>query len=160
MNTQKLEFITQTFPTLIQQASTTAQPLWGKMNFQQMVEHVTDFFKVSNNSIQLPCLSPIEHLPKLKEFLLSDKEFRENTKAPEQIIPAEPLAIRNESVAIAIEKLNKQIAQFVNYFQENEGAVTTHPVFGALNFEEWILLHYKHVLHHSKQFNLVAVEEK
>ena len=159
MNTQKLAFITQTFPLLIEQANTTIDPKWGKMNFQQMVEHVTDFFKVSNNIIQLPCLSPIEHLPKLKEFLLSDKEFRENTKAPEQIIPAEPIATRNESVAIAVEKLKKQIANFVTFFQENEGTVTTHPVFGALNFDEWILLHYKHVLHHCKQFNLVDAEK-
>ncbi|TXH28993.1 MAG: DUF1569 domain-containing protein, partial [Cyclobacteriaceae bacterium] len=32
---------------------------------------------------------------------------------------------------------------------------TTHPVFGALNFDEWILLHYKHVTHHSRQFGLI-----
>jgi len=32
---------------------------------------------------------------------------------------------------------------------------TLHPVFGELNFEEWILLHYKHVTHHLKQFGLI-----
>lgn len=29
------------------------------------------------------------------------------------------------------------------------------PVLGDLNFEEWIMLHYKHVMHHAKQFGLI-----
>lgn len=155
MNNEKFAFITTTFPVLIKAASPTTEANWGKMNFQQMVEHVTDFFKVSSNKIQLPLISPAEHLPKLKEFLLSDKPFRENTKAPAAIIPDEPLPVRNETIEIAIGKLEKQIHDFVVYFEQNQAAVTIHPVFGALNFEEWILLHYKHVQHHSKQFGLI-----
>lgn len=155
MDNEKLAFITTTFPALIKSASPMVNANWGKMNFQQMVEHVADFFKVSSNKIQLPFVTPAEHLPKLKEFLLSDKPFRENTKAPAAIIPDEPLPVRNESIELAISKLEKQIHDFVVYFEQNQGAVTTHPVFGALNFEEWILLHYKHVQHHSKQFGLI-----
>ena len=155
MDNEKLAFITTTFPALIKSANPIANGNWGKMNFQQMIEHVADFFKVSSNKIQLPLVSPAEHLPKLKAFLLSDKPFRENTKAPVEIIPDEPLPARNETVAIAISKLEKQIHDFVLYFQQNQGALTTHPVFGPLNFEEWILLHYKHVQHHSKQFGLI-----
>jgi oxepin-CoA hydrolase/3-oxo-5,6-dehydrosuberyl-CoA semialdehyde dehydrogenase len=128
---------------------------WGKMNFQQMIEHVADFFKVSTNKIQLPLVSNAEHLPKLREFLLSDKPFRENTKAPAAIIPDEPLPVRNETIEIATSKLEKQIQNFVTYFEQNKDAVTTHPVFGPLNFDEWILLHYKHVQHHCKQFGLI-----
>lgn len=58
-----------------------AEAKWGKMNLQQMVEHVTDFFNVSNGKIQLPFLSPEEHLPKLKAFLHSDKEFQGKYKS-------------------------------------------------------------------------------
>jgi murein L,D-transpeptidase YafK len=155
MHTEKLAFITTTFPTLIKQANADTTAKWGKMNFQQMVEHVDDFFKVSSNKIILPFVSSPEHLIKLKEFLMSDKAFRENTKAPAQIVPEEPLPVRNADLQIAISKLEKQIEDFVAYFEANKNAVTTHPVFGELNFEEWILLHYKHVLHHSKQFSLV-----
>ena len=38
------------------------------------------------------------------------------------------------------------------YFKNNPAAKTSHPVFGDLDFEEWVLLHYKHVTHHLKQF--------
>lgn len=155
MNKEKLDFITTTFPQLIQQANPTTEARWGKMNLQQMIEHVTNFFKVSSNTIQFPLVSPEEHLPKLKAFLLSDKEFRENTKAPEQILPNDPLPLTHVSVVIAIEELEESIKNFITYFEENKSATTVHPVFGALNFEEWILLHYKHLLHHSKQFNLM-----
>ncbi|HPH22817.1 MAG TPA: DUF1569 domain-containing protein [Chitinophagaceae bacterium] len=155
MDTTKLAFITHEFPALLQQANATTTAKWGKMNFQQMIEHVASFFTISSNGLQFPLVSPIEHLPKLKEFLMSEKEFRENTKAPEQVLPAEPLPLKFERVDLAIEELQKQINHFVLYFQQNEGAVTMHPVFGELNLEEWILLHYKHLLHHCKQFGLI-----
>lgn len=155
MDAQKLAFITTAFPALVKAASPTTVASWGKMNFQQMIEHVSDFFKVSTNKIQLPFVSNAEHLPKLREFLLSDKPFRENTKAPAAIIPDEPLPVRNESIEVAISKLEKQINDFVVYFEQHKDAVTKHPVFGPLNFNEWILLHYKHVQHHCKQFGLI-----
>ena len=155
MEQQKLDFITTQFPKLIKEVAHDTTSKWGKMNLQQMIEHTTDFFKVSTGKIQLPLVTPVEHLPKYRDFLFSDKEFKENTKAPANVLPEEPLPIRNESMAIAISKLEKQINDFVVYFTKNEGTKTTHPVFGELNFEEWVLLHYKHVFHHAKQFGLV-----
>jgi oxepin-CoA hydrolase/3-oxo-5,6-dehydrosuberyl-CoA semialdehyde dehydrogenase len=151
---QKSDFIRSEFVQLIRNTP-AAEAKWGKMNLQQMVEHVTDFFNVSNGKIQLPFLSPEEHLPKLKAFLYSDKDFRENTKAPAQILGEEPAPVRNENSELALLKLEKSISNFYSYFETNAGAITTHPVFGPLNFEEWILLHYKHVTHHARQFGLI-----
>lgn len=154
IDTQKSDFIRSKFSELIRN-NPAAVAKWGKMNLQQMAEHVTDFFNVSNGKIQLPFVSPDEHLPKLKAFLLSDKEFRENTKAPGQILGEEPAPVRNESLEVALIKLQKSIEYFFTYFEENPSAITSHPVFGPLNFEEWILLHYKHVTHHARQFGLM-----
>jgi len=124
------------------------------MNAQQMVEHVTGFFMVSSGKLKMPLVTPEENLPRYKDFLLSNKEFRENTKAPTDVVPEEPLPIRSESMQKALEKLQSEIDAFVQYFHEHAGATTTHPVFGALNFDEWVLLHYKHVVHHLKQFGI------
>ena len=120
-----------------------------------MVEHVAGFFYVSSGKIKFPLAIPQEHLPKYKEFLLSDKEFRENTKAPLSVIGEEPLPLRFASMDEAINNLNKSIAAFENHFANNKDEKTLHPVFGELNFEEWVLLHYKHVRHHLKQFGMV-----
>jgi len=125
---------------------------WGKMNAQQMLEHLSDFFNVSTEKISFPLVTPEEHLPKYREFLFSDKEFRENTKAPETILGEEPLPLRSKSLQSAKEYLNKSVADFFHFFEEDPQRKTIHPVFGPLNFEEWVLLHYKHVNHHLRQF--------
>jgi hypothetical protein len=154
MDAVKLDFIQNKFVPLVSSLPADAVGKWGKMNAQQMAEHVTGFFKVSSGKLHFPLVTPEEHVPKFKEFLLSDKEFRENTKAPASVIGEEALPLRSSNMAEAVDGLQKSIAEFVDYFAADANIKTLHPVFGALNFEEWILLHYKHVTHHAKQFGL------
>jgi hypothetical protein len=132
-----------------------AVPAWGKMDARQMLEHLKDFFDVSSERIIFPLTTPEEHLPKYREFLYSEKEFRENTKAPASVLGDEPIAWRSESFTHALTQLKESIDNFYHYFKNVPGRKTVHPVFGSLAFEEWIMLHYKHVLHHLKQFNLL-----
>ena len=155
MDAMKLDFIKQKFVALISQLPANATGKWGKMNAQQMVEHTTAFFKVSTGKLQFELVTPEEHLPKYKEFLLSDKEFKENTKAPSTVLGEDPLPLRCNDMPHAIEILQNSIDEFVNYFAGDTTKKTLHPVFGELNFEEWVLLHYKHVVHHGKQFGVV-----
>lgn len=153
MDEAKLNFIQNDFVRLVSTLDNNATGKWGKMNAQQMTEHVADFFKISTNKIKLPFVSSPEHLEKLKAFLYSDKEFRENTKAP--VLPDDPFPVRSSSMKDSVEELQREIADFIALFKKETGLITQHPVFGNLNFEEWILLHYKHVRHHAKQFGLV-----
>ncbi|MBX2934733.1 MAG: hypothetical protein KF825_10835 [Ferruginibacter sp.] len=90
MDEIKLNFITKDCLALFKKIKGNATGNWGKMNGQQMVEHVAGFFYVSSGKIKFPLAIPREHLPKYKEFLFSDKEFRENTRAPLSIIGEEP----------------------------------------------------------------------
>jgi len=82
--------------------------------------------------------------------LMSEKEFRENTKAP--ILPEEPLPLRHSTIDEAITDLENQVKNFFTYFNDDPEKKTLHPAFGELNFEEWVQLHHKHVKHHLKQF--------
>ena len=154
MDTNKLNFIQHEFIKRLHDLPGNAAGKWGRMNAQQMVEHVTGFFKISSNKINFPLVSPSEHLPKLKAFLLSDKEFRENTKAPSSVIGEEPMPVRTNNMEEAISMLQQSVNEFVEYFKGDDYKTTLHPVFGELNFEEWVLLHYKHLVHHGKQFGL------
>ncbi|MFZ6026015.1 MAG: DUF1569 domain-containing protein [Bacteroidota bacterium] len=153
MDQEKMAFIRNGFLSLLDNLLADKEALWGKMNPQQMVEHVTGFFLVSTDKLHFPLVTPEEHLPKFKEFLLSDKQFRENTKAP--VLPEEPLPVKEPDLASAIQQLRITIASFFAYFSADPAKKTMHPVFGWLNFEEWILLHYKHVTHHARQFGLM-----
>jgi oxepin-CoA hydrolase/3-oxo-5,6-dehydrosuberyl-CoA semialdehyde dehydrogenase len=153
---EKLNFLQHQYISIIRNADPTITAKWGKMNFQQMLEHVTDFFQVSTQKQHYPFVSPPEHLPKLKEFLMSDKQFRENTKAPANIIGEEPHPLHYTTVKEAIDELEKEVNDFFSYFTANIAAISVHPVFGELNFEEWVRLHYKHVTHHLRQFGLLS----
>ncbi len=152
----KSNFIKNEFTTLLHNLNREQKGKWGLMNAQQMVEHVTDFFKISTERLSFPLVTPLEHLPKLREFLWSDKEFKENTKGPISVIPAEPLPLRNATISVAIDKLEKEIKLFFEFFKNDSEKKTLHPVFGELNFEDWIQLHYKHIIHHAKQFELLS----
>jgi hypothetical protein len=154
MDRNKLNFIQHELTVLLNNLPAGKAGNWGKMNAQQMVEHLSVFFKVATKKIRFPMVTPVESLPKYKEFLLSDKEFRENTKAP--VLPDEPFALRHPSMQNAIKELQGEIDDFILFFENAKpGTTTQHPVFGDLNFEEWVLLHYKHVIHHTKQFGLL-----
>jgi hypothetical protein len=153
MDNEKAKFVRTGFVALLHHLSAETTALWGKMNAQQMVEHVTGFFLVSIDKLHFPLVTPEEHLPKFKEFLLSDKPFRENTKAP--VLPEQPFPVREQNLNDAIHQLDKTIKNFFDYFSADPEKTTMHPVFGWLNFEEWVLLHYKHVTHHARQFGLL-----
>ena len=157
MDQIKFEFITHEFIHLLNKLPLDAKGKWGKMNGQQMVEHVSGFFIVSSGKYKFPLVTQVEHLPKYREFLLSDKAFRENTKAPGNVVPEEPRNLQKASMREALDELQIEINDFVEYFNKNPGAKTMHPVFGELDFDEWILLHYKHVTHHLRQFGLLPV---
>ena len=155
MDAQKLQFVTKDCLPLFKNIKGDAIGNWGIMNGQQMVEHVAAFFAVSSGKIKFDLVTPLEHLPKYKEFLLSDKDFRENTKAPASVISEEALPLRYATMDEALENLQESITAFENYFKDDALKTTLHPVFGELNFEEWVLLHYKHVRHHLKQFGML-----
>lgn len=155
MDMQKLNFITKDCAARVKNLSAGTMGNWGKMNAQQMIEHLAAFFYVSTGKIKFDLVTPAEHLPKYKEFLLSDKEFRENTKAPSNVIGEEAIPLRYATMEEAMEKLVAAIDAFENYFKEDPSKTTLHPVFGELNFDEWVLLHYKHVTHHLRQFGLM-----
>lgn len=155
MDEQKFEFVTQGALPLFKKLSADTKAKWGKMNGQQMVEHVAVIFVGSVDKIKFTLTIPLEHLPKYKEFLYSDKQFRENTKAPVEFIGDEPIPLRYLSMNEALLKLENSIANFQKYFTEHPNKKTMHPVFGELSYDEWILFHYKHISHHLRQFGLL-----
>ena len=152
---EKEQFIKETVPVLLRQANINTAAQWGNMDFQQMLEHVADFFQVSTQKQFYPLVSPPEHMPKLKEFLMSDKQFRENTKAPANIIGEEPLPHKYASVEEAMQEAIAEVNYFFQLYADEPDLTAVHPVFGELNYEEWLRLHYKHVTHHLRQFGLL-----
>ena len=152
MNFEKENFLRTKFIFLLQKLNTDTPPLWGRMNVQQMIEHFTDVMMVASGKIKLPVATPPDRLPKLREFMMSEKPFKENTKSP--VLGEEPAPLKKRTKEAAIGKLQEEIIYFFEAFEKSPALTTSNPVFGELDFEMNIQLLHKHALHHLKQFGI------
>lgn len=154
MYSDKKEFLQHKVIPLLRSADPSTQPKWGRMSFQHMVEHMVLVMKNANGKLKVEEMkTPPEKIQAFQDFIMSDKEFRENTKSP--AFPEEPLPLRFSSVQEGIDKLEKEIKDYFNVYEATPGLKITNPVFGDLNYELSSTLLYKHAQHHLKQFGLL-----
>ncbi len=146
-------FLQSAFTHLLRNANAATPREWGKMDLQQMVEHMSDSFRIANGKDIQTCVTPAENLEKMQAFLMSDKPFRPNT--PNIQMPDTPLAHRNSSYALAVDELQGEINDFFTVFENQPGKTITNPFFGDLSFAMWQQLLTKHCEHHLRQFNLL-----
>lgn len=155
---EKEKFFLLDYIPLLKKLSGNEKPLWGKLSPQAMIEHMTDSIGIGWKRISYPMYTAPEHLPKAKAFMLSDKPFKENT--PNPYMPENPLPLRNSNIALAIQELENEIKNFIQFHKNNPGITVQNPFFGDLNYEEWLHLLHKHALHHLKQFGLIQNEQQ
>ena len=93
-----------------------------------------------------------ENLERMREFMMSDKPFHENTKNP--LMKEEPEPLRYKTVQGAIGALQQELIYFFEAFEKDPQLITRNPFFGDLNFEQNVQLLYKHALHHLRQFGV------
>jgi hypothetical protein len=149
----KKKFIKEDFTKFVSSLQPEAKGKWGKMNAQQMVEHMSDYMRIANGKTKVQGVLTPEQTHKSYSFMMSEKSFRENT--PNQLLPDVPPPFRNASMADAIKELQNEIDHFFVVFSGNEAMRFTSPFFGDLNFEEQVQLLHKHATHHARQFGLV-----
>jgi hypothetical protein len=124
--------------------------LWGKMNVNQMVCHITDQLRMSIKEIKTKFVGN-----KLKETLLKRMvltgmpipkgkiETVKEIKQGEEGTP--PTNLRSDINSLII-RINK----FDTDFKDMD--ITKHPAFGNMNKKEWARLAYLHIDYHLKQF--------
>ncbi|MFN2438289.1 MAG: DinB family protein [Chitinophagaceae bacterium] len=153
MTSNKADFLKKDFLSYLKSIDSTTPPLWGKMSLQQVVEHFTDYVQIASGKTQnIKLVTPVEHLQKSRDFLMSEKPFKENT--PNPLLPEVPPPVRNTSIKEALKELNTEIDFFFSVFEQNNQLRTTNPFFGELNFEQNVQLLHKHALHHLRQFGI------
>lgn len=151
----KANFIKNEFVNALAEIAPDTKGLWGKMNVQQMIEHMSFSFRQANGKNKYSLLTPEENVPKMQAFMMSDKPFKENT--PNPIIGNDTIREKNATVQDALQELQTEINDFFAVFDAQPDAVITNPFFGNLNYEMWVQLLYKHSLHHLKQFGISSL---
>lgn len=151
LDTQKEDFLLNQFVLLLRTLDPNQEPQWGKMNVQQMIEHMSDSIKIATQKDKHDkIITPEDKLESSYRFLKSDKPFRENTK--NVLLSDNPPAARGNTLEDSIIELEKELGDFKQFFQEDPGKTTTNPFFGHLNYGDWVQLLHKHAQHHLKQF--------
>lgn len=150
-----MEFIEPNLEIILQhleKLNIDSTPIWGGMTAQRMVEHLSDSLQmaIGENTFQLEI--PVDKIPRMKEFLLSDKPMAKNIEVP---FAKKDEVLRNENLELSIDELAENWIEFEEYYSENQGSENLHPYYGMLNYEQWLRLHAKHFTHHFEQFNLM-----
>lgn len=151
----KERFLQKEFVPLLSQIPSDTLPAWGKMTLQQMVEHFSDSVRIASGKMeQKEILTPAGNVPKMQDFLASDKPFRENTLNP--LLPEVPVPVRNKSIELAIAELQEELDYFFKVFEKNPHQLTRNSLFGDLNYQQNVQLLYKHAQHHLRQFGITV----
>lgn len=127
------------------------QPLFGKMNGQQVIEHLSLIMQISNGNLTADYFVSDEKSSRRKPFLDTESELEIGFKA--SILSNEPNKEKFDTIEAAIKDLVAQIREFESHYKKN--TTENHPFFGELDYDYWCKFHRKHFTHHFKQFNLL-----
>ena len=146
----KLEFLVDEFVAILSAMDGDSQPLFGKMNFQQMVEHMSFAFRQASGLVPFTYEQDERITAKAFTFMMSEKPFKDNT--PNSLLPEEPLPLIHNNLEEGLKTLQADILVFVKTYEGQAEKRIKNPFFGELNFEENVHLLHKHALHHLRQF--------
>lgn len=153
MLAEKIHFLKEEYVPILRGLDAKQPAQWGKMDAQQMVEHMRDVCKVASGRIVLPrTTSDPETLAGLHAFLLSDQPFAKGIKAA--ALRDEPRPHKYNGMEEAIRKMKEELDVVFEVYAADPQLVLGHPVFGDLNFEMQIHYLHKHACHHLRQFGI------
>jgi hypothetical protein len=147
---EKVHFLKHEYIPALTGLDADAPRKWGKMNVQQMIEHMIEYVRIANGRVPMETITPEDRVPRMQAFLASEKTFAENT--PNSLMPEEPTPARLATKAEAISELQSEIDHFFEVHGTDPDRKTANPFFGALNFEQQVQLLHKHATHHLRQF--------
>jgi hypothetical protein len=152
MSFEKENFLRTRLVPALQKLDPATPPRWGKMSVQQMIEHYGgDAVRNASGRLKTDTIiTPPENMDRMREFMMSDKPFKENIKNP--LMSGEPASLHYKTVQGAIGALQQELIYFFEAFEKVPNLVTRNPFFGDLNFEQNVQLLYKHAIHHLRQF--------
>jgi len=138
--------------SILNRLSSSKTPLWGKMNAQEMVEHLSDMLMISRGTGNFTIDVDAETIARRQQFLSSDKEMAKNIAVP---FTKEIIELRHDELELALDEFAEEWINFTEYYENNPSASVIHPYYGDLDFNLWLKMHDKHFMHHFKQFGLI-----
>ncbi|HEV8504998.1 MAG TPA: hypothetical protein VGQ53_06350 [Chitinophagaceae bacterium] len=126
--------------------------LWGRMNAQNMIEHLIEAVEYTNGKRMADLRFPPGKADQQRKDLVHGDFVIPN--GVQGYLPDATKTKKFKDLPTAIRELNKELDAFEIFFK-TEGMTAIHFEFGPMNYNEWIIWHGKHFTHHFKQFGLL-----
>src|SRR5262245_61973103 len=126
------DLLTTDIPQLLGTLTPETKPHWGRMDAQNVVEHLSLVMRISNGKNPLVgiTLTP-DRIERGRAFRSGPDPMPHDVRMPG--IPADPPPHRFASIPAAIERLMKEINDFHAYWQQTPPTdLPWHPRFGPL----------------------------
>ena len=149
---QKADFLKTKYTNALTHLDANAPRKWGKMNVQQMIEHMSEYVRIASGRQPMEIITAADMLPRMQSFLASEKPIRENT--PNSLMPEEPQPVKHATKQEAINELKTELSHFFAVHEQEAGKITPNPFFGNLGYEQQVQLLHKHATHHLRQFGM------
>jgi hypothetical protein len=141
----------KTLYQLLLKLQPNAQPAWGKMTTQQMVEHMIDQVRYSYEKLTFVFDVPEVQAKQAKQmWIYTDAQI-----PPNLILGTLPAENEYPNLQTAVEQLIVELNNFDLYFVP-AGTLVNHGAYGAMDYNEWLIWHGKHLSHHLKQFRVIS----
>ncbi len=151
------QFLYEEAPQLLAELRTDTTAQWGKMDAQQMVEHLTYTIGFGNGRFNMEANAEPDRLAYRKmRFFEKDVPFAQGLRVG--FIPEEPMPHQFPDIVQSKDFLMGQLERFYYYHDEHPDLTPMHPVLGTLNYDEWVQFHARHFRHHFRQFGLIKEE--
>lgn len=143
----------ETLQERLAQLTSTAEPRFGIMTPQHMLEHLILTIKLSSGRIPMADFVPNEkQLAQKQALLYTDIPFPQGIKVPG--LPDTLMELRFPDLTSAKAALLASWDAYQELFQQEPSKTTIHPRFGPLNHGDWERFHAKHMDHHLGQFGV------
>ena len=152
---KEYHFLLIDFPAALKALKAKSPAAWGEMTAIQMLDHLRKGFELSLSKEKFTVKTPAEHLPKMKDFIQSDKALRPGAAKPYSYDTLPDLELDFDEMKV---ELMRGMIKMLTHFENVPDHSSIHPSFGELNVQEWLRLHSKHLHHHLLQFSLIEAE--
>jgi len=144
-NTKDRELILERISKL----NENSRAVWGKMNVNEMMVHLTDPLRVAIGEKQAEFFKTEYSEPGLRHKIIYELEWpKDSPTSPEfnrEFKGTEPMDFKSD-----LDTLHEVVKNFIS--KSDEVSFTIHPTFGDISKEDWGRLMWKHMDHHLKQF--------
>jgi hypothetical protein len=142
------------FAALRSELKSETPALFGDMNAQQMIEHVSLIYDYVLSDMVITVLTSQDKIEKTKKlFLWSQGGFKQGVT--NEFTKSLSFKTKYENLEQAINEFEKRHYLVLHALANKLVIDKTHPIFGLLNTEEWTQFFNKHTWHHFNQFGLI-----